>query len=61
MEKEKQELIEKAQKLYGDIKPCGYRQSLCDCFTFERDNLVLWFNDTTDSTKILRKKAIPDK
>jgi hypothetical protein len=57
MEKEKQALIKTAQELYGEIKPCGYHHSLCECFTFDDDDLLLWFNDITNSTKILRKST----
>lgn len=55
MEKEKQDLIKTAKKLYGEIKPCSHYQSFQDCFTFDQDYLFLWFNDITDSTKVLKK------
>jgi hypothetical protein len=45
-------LIEKAIKEHKNIKPCGNRPSLDDCFTYHADKIVLWFN-VEEHTKVL--------
>lgn len=55
-EKNKEEvqkaLIEKAIKKHKNIKPCGNRPSLNDCFTYHADKIVLWYN-VEEHTKVL--------
>jgi hypothetical protein len=46
-------LIEKARKEYRNIKPCGKRASLHECFTYHSDKIVFWFNDEDNSTRVL--------
>lgn len=53
MDELKEKLINKAQSLYGKIKPCGKRESFDECFTIYHDKILFWFNGSDDSTKIL--------
>lgn len=43
------ELIKRAEEKYGKILPAGHRK-LEECFTEEDGKLILWFNDTEEST-----------
>lgn len=40
----KEELIKRAIKRYGDIKPCVGKKSIYECFTFEEGILMFWYN-----------------
>jgi len=53
MDELKAKLINRAQSLYGKIKPCGKRESFDECFTIYHDKILFWFNGSDDSTKIL--------
>jgi hypothetical protein len=53
MEQIKQTLIERAINKYGVIKPCGEKKSIDDCFTIHSNQILFWFNDEMDSTKVL--------
>jgi hypothetical protein len=54
MKKEIQEaLIEKARKEHKNIKPCGTKESLEDCFTYDLDKVLFWFNVEDDTTRVL--------
>ncbi len=52
MDEKKQALIERARKTYGKITPCGHKATLDECFTEAQGKLILWFNDTGESTKV---------
>jgi len=50
------QLISEAKAKYGEIFPCGERNTLSDCFTYEESlgKLVFWFNVSADrSTRAL--------
>jgi hypothetical protein len=49
----KDDLKKLATETFGQIEPCGNRQSLEDCFTEEGGMLCFWFNDKENSTHLL--------
>jgi hypothetical protein len=54
VEEIKRNLIEKAQKKFRNIKPCGPYEDFSNSFTKEEDDLIFWFNvEDTQSTHIL--------
>lgn len=61
METRKQVLIDKAINMYGNILPCGNKQSLEDCFTMYYDKIryCFWFNTIIDKSThmIIEEKA----
>lgn len=54
MDKNKSQLIKKAQKIWGQIHPCFNKLSLEECFTvIKGGKLVLWFNTEDNSTHMV--------
>jgi hypothetical protein len=53
MERLKEQLVQKAIRLHGQISPAGRKASLEDCFTFEDSRVVFWFNDRSGNTRAL--------
>ena len=50
------QLILEARAKYGEIFPCGEKNTIQDCFTYEESlgKLVFWFNVASDrSTRAL--------
>jgi hypothetical protein len=52
-EQTKESMIEEAIQRHGDIKPCGIKETLDDCFTIQLDMILFWYNDSQDSTHII--------
>lgn len=55
MQDVKDKLIAEAILNHGEIKPVAHRTNLQDCFTFEKDQILFWFNDGSNSTKIISR------
>lgn len=53
MDRLKFDLIRKALRAYKRIYPCGTRNSFSECFTFQDDNLLFWFDTEDHSTHLL--------
>ena len=53
MSDNKEKLVKLATEKFGDIRPCGDKKSLSDCFTDDSGELVLWFNTLDNSTHIV--------
>lgn len=54
MDKRKQQLIKKAEKIWGKIYPCINKSTLDECFTIAaNDALILWFNTEDNSTHMI--------
>ena len=51
-----QELITEAKELYGDITPCDGKKTLEDSVTVYNGYVYLWFNDSKNSTHVVRKE-----
>lgn len=51
----KDKLIAEALQNYVEVKPVAHRTNLQDCFTFEKDQILFWFNDGSNSTKIISR------
>jgi hypothetical protein len=49
-------MLVEAECEYYPIEPCGKQRSLEECFTINGDRLVLWFNTTDESTRVITKK-----
>ena len=52
----KQLLVIQALKKYGTISPCSGADSFTGAFTQDLGYLLFWFNDTRDSTHIVKVK-----
>ena len=57
MDSGKEELLKQAKALHGRIGPTCTRSRLEDCFTTEDSKLILWFNDSSGTTKVLVREA----
>lgn len=53
MDELKAELLRQAVALHGEIAPPRSRGSLGESFTEERTRVILWFNDSSGSTRVL--------
>lgn len=55
-------LLAEARRRHPDLTPCASRATLEDSFTtLPSGELVLWWNDETGSTRVLRESAMaPD-
>jgi hypothetical protein len=54
LDEQKQQLIRKAERMYGEIFPCVNKSTLEECFTTAANNsLVLWFNTADNSTHMV--------
>lgn len=62
MMKRKEEMIQYAKQIHGNITPCAGKNTLLDCFTEpdEYGELILWFNRECGSCAILRDSKTPN-
>jgi hypothetical protein len=52
----KEEMIEEAKKLHGNITPCVGHEDFMTCFTEVDEMLLLWFNDKHHNTKVVARR-----
>ncbi|MBD3418630.1 MAG: hypothetical protein GF398_00790 [Chitinivibrionales bacterium] len=45
-------LIKNALRKYKEIYPCGYKKSLNECITRNKQKIFLWFNTRDGSTHV---------
>jgi len=55
MEDIKLKLKNKAIEEHGIIYPCG-KNTWDECYTFDADSILFWFNTENRTTKVLRHK-----
>jgi len=54
MDEQKKQLIQKAERMFGNIYPCVNKTTLDECFTTAaNDSLILWFNTADNSTHMI--------
>jgi hypothetical protein len=51
----KSEMIREALRKYRKIYPVTTASALVDCFTFDTDKIIFWFNTEDQSTRALIK------
>jgi hypothetical protein len=54
----KRRAIGKAIKKYKKIYPCGGNGTLMNCFTFEDELTIFWFNSEDRSTHVVLEKPV---
>jgi len=57
MDSLKLELIQKALKTHKKIFPCGTKNSFSECFTFQGDKVLFWFDTEDHSTHMVMADA----
>jgi hypothetical protein len=50
---QKNRMIKRASKTYGDISTCIHKKTFADCFTVVEDKLYFWFNSRDTSTHLI--------
>lgn len=56
MNEQKKKMIRTAKQKYTSIYPCASKKTLGDCFTFEEDRIVFWFNTADSTTHVLTQE-----
>lgn len=56
MNEQKQKMIRTAKQRYTTIYPCSSKKNLGECFTFEEDRIVFWFNTEDATTHVLTQE-----
>jgi hypothetical protein len=56
MNEQKQKMIRTAKQQYAAIYPCASKKNLGECFTFEENQIVFWFNTADSTTHVLTQK-----
>jgi len=51
----KKDMIKEALSLYKEIFPPSVHKTIDECFTYEEDKILLWFNTSDLSTKIVQR------
>ena len=51
----KKSLIEKAKEKTGTIYPTAPHKGIYDGFTYEKDEILFWYNDRDGSTLLVRE------
>ncbi len=51
----KNEMIKEALELYKEIHPPLTVNAIEDCFTYEKNRIILWFNISNLSTKVVQR------
>ncbi len=59
MDKIKFDLIRKALRTHKKIYPCGSKSTLGECFTFEGNKVLFWFDTADRSTHLMIEKTGP--
>ena len=54
----KNKMIAAACNQHGRITPVGDRATLEDCFTIESGEIWFWYNDSANSTHVIRESKI---
>ena len=54
-----QDMIREAVQEYGEILPCGGKNTFNECFIDYKNGVkTFWFNDIEDSTHIIRRNLL---
>jgi hypothetical protein len=56
MNEQKRKMIRTAKQQYTTIYPCSSKKNFGECFTFEEDHLVFWFNTADATTHVLTQE-----
>ncbi|MBD3390987.1 MAG: hypothetical protein GF418_02965 [Chitinivibrionales bacterium] len=56
MDKMKLDLIRQAVRAHKKIYPCGTKSTLGECFTFEKDKVLFWFDTEDRSTHLVMQR-----
>jgi hypothetical protein len=60
LDKFKKNLIEEAEKKFGDIIYVSNKKNWDDCFTVEKDKIIFWFNTKKDGSTHMLRADLPN-